>query len=486
MAEKNIKITLTQEINKPDGGNSRRNSIGKPSSSNSGEKILPHYLRASTGSCHDFCKYGRKHAFEAKSRDPIPRKITKPSPDKQNNTGVVVSAERKKTKVVKVKPSSDAKTHSPYPPEIIKREIRLPSKKAEAYPNQNSSNKKKNTENEMKMTPSPIRTPLVKSKPLTVKSSSSASSVGLFGKRKSEIKFGKKGTAKIVVKKAPSPQSASLPSKPSVSRVMSSSARNYRALKSVSPLKIQCRIHKAEPKQLKIPEVKANTLHVVKTETLDKTLESVQTGDIIQSLCPPQSLESPESLSLSNSLSSSHGEDLEESEYTDSEEEDFDSENDEILSMEELETSKETHNWTRSKGGVILSEDKKCELGKSKFRRGRVVDLQCEDNGPRRLRFRRGRVLGENEEGKRDTRRKFKKREVDNDENGTSPSSEKVVLKHQDVQGKKDAQGLFNNVIEETASKLVESRKSKVKALVGAFETVISLQESKPSTPAGT
>jgi hypothetical protein len=40
---------------------------------------------------------------------------------------------------------------------------------------------------------------------------------------------------------------------------------------------------------------------------------------------------------------------------------------------------------------------------------------------------------------------------------------------------------LFNNVIEETASKLVETRKSKVKALVGAFETVISLQDKKPS-----
>lgn len=65
--------------------------------------------------------------------------------------------------------------------------------------------------------------------------------------------------------------------------------------------------------------------------------------------------------------------------------------------------------------------------------------------------------------------------------NDSQPNSEKVVLRHQDVQGKKDSQLLFNNVIEQTASKLVESRKSKVKALVGAFETVISLQETKPS-----
>ncbi|PHT89618.1 hypothetical protein T459_04731 [Capsicum annuum] len=44
---------------------------------------------------------------------------------------------------------------------------------------------------------------------------------------------------------------------------------------------------------------------------------------------------------------------------------------------------------------------------------------------------------------------------------------------------RKGAQILLNNVIEETAKKLVESKKSKVEALIGAFETVISLQETK-------
>lgn len=66
--------------------------------------------------------------------------------------------------------------------------------------------------------------------------------------------------------------------------------------------------------------------------------------------------------------------------------------------------------------------------------------------------------------------------------NGTDTSPEKVVLRHQDVKGRKDVQKLFNNVIKETASRLVQSRKSKVKALVGAFETVISLQDARPST----
>ncbi|KAK2969491.1 hypothetical protein RJ640_003510 [Escallonia rubra] len=47
---------------------------------------------------------------------------------------------------------------------------------------------------------------------------------------------------------------------------------------------------------------------------------------------------------------------------------------------------------------------------------------------------------------------------------------------------KKDS-AAYNDVIEETASKLREQRKNKVKALVGAFETVISLQEPEAPSP---
>ena len=55
-----------------------------------------------------------------------------------------------------------------------------------------------------------------------------------------------------------------------------------------------------------------------------------------------------------------------------------------------------------------------------------------------------------------------------------------VLRRRQDgKETKRQEQVLLKNVIEETASRLVaEARKSKVKALVGAFETVISLQET--------
>ncbi|XP_059275282.1 uncharacterized protein LOC132029900 [Lycium ferocissimum] len=52
-------------------------------------------------------------------------------------------------------------------------------------------------------------------------------------------------------------------------------------------------------------------------------------------------------------------------------------------------------------------------------------------------------------------------------------------FQHQVVQGKNNESVVSNNVIEETASKLREQRKNKVRALAGAFETVISLQEHK-------
>ncbi|KAK2993946.1 hypothetical protein RJ640_025621 [Escallonia rubra] len=459
------------------GSKSRRSSLGKPCPLDSGVKVLPHYLRASTGSCHDFCKYGREHAFEVKA-------ITK---------GTVFPAEREKTAVAKVKPSIGLKADSPNPPEIIKREILLPAKKAEVSPKQDSPFKRI-IETEMKVTSPAKRFPAVKQKTLVAKPLSSSDVLaGFNGKRNSDIKLGKRtetpkaavkkvlSLPKAAVKKVLSPPKASVSSKQSASRIVSLNARKCRNLKLVTPLKEQNRIRKAEPKQPNNEKVRERTLYVVEAETKKNVLESDNSDDVILSPPPPLLLLPNSSVNPSSPSLLSHGEDSEDFEYSDSEADDF-SENDEILDVNQVGI--ETGNYDGiQKVGVILSGDEDSTLEKLKFRRGKVVDLQHENNGPRRLRFRRGRVLGDNEDSKGDARRRrFRKREIEKDRNGTSPSSEKVALRHQDVQGKKDAQGLFNNVIEETASKLVESRKSKVKALVGAFETVISLQDSKPST----
>ncbi|KAM3198844.1 hypothetical protein P3L10_034407 [Capsicum annuum] len=150
-----------------------------------------------------------------------------------------------------------------------------------------------------------------------------------------------------------------------------------------------------------------------------------------------------------------------------------------LLHIVEAETVGKNQKKTLRKGKIGVSNDNNSSAVKLKFWRGKIVDLQQETSSPRRLTFRWGRHMGESQDSNI-RKRIFKKKGVDRDKSNTIPISGKIILRHQDVQEKKDVQGLLNNVIEETGSKLVETGKSKVKALVGAFETVISLH-NKPA-----
>ncbi len=186
-------------------------------------------------------------------------------------------------------------------------------------------------------------------------------------------------------------------------------------------------------------------------------------------------------------------------------------------SEDQIASAKVEYRSRPRRDGMVSSEIIVSPARKLKFRRGKVVEVQSENSTPRRLKFRRVRLLGEIQNGKDHTRkssirrkevddgelsssklksdkdfqthknvegtrrRSSKKKEVGDSENDSKIEPEEVVLRHPNVEGKKDTQSLYNNVIEETASKLVMTRKSKVKALVGAFETVISLQDSRPS-----
>ncbi|KAL0377577.1 UNVERIFIED_CONTAM: hypothetical protein Sradi_3063200 [Sesamum radiatum] len=241
--------------------------------------------------------------------------------------------------------------------------------------------------------------------------------------------------------------------------------------KSKFPVKDRKRIRKVKTNPSDHEKVSEKTLHAIENETQNSVVQSVPDGHAVPSLSSTSSGESQ------CHEKAGHGQDNEETEESVGEAGELTSENDE--SLETGKSVKENQTKTLIKSRVVGSENKYSSPVKLKFRSGKVVDLQSDNNGPRRLRFRRARVLGA-EDGNDLRGRTFKKSGVS--ASGVQVSSGKVVLKHQDVQGKRDAQGLLNNVIEETASKLVESRKSKVKALVGAFETVISLQESKPSS----
>ncbi|XP_050135674.1 uncharacterized protein LOC126611428 isoform X1 [Malus sylvestris] len=317
--------------------------------------------------------------------------------------------------------------------------------------------------------------------------SSPESAGGLKGKSNSDGKIGKRtGASLVTLKRVLSSPRASLSPKPSLRRVASLKARQNRPVNVVSPLKNQNKTRKAQPKQVNSDEVQEKTLYVIKVETENsKPPESDQNRSCEVEPSPHSASSTPKSVSVQHSLSfSSHEGEDQGSGYTMSETEvsSF-SEDNEVDYIDNAEILGEDGKGKPRKSGMVCSEDKDGET--LKFRRGKVVDIQSENSNPRRLKFRRGIVLGDNQNVKAvSLRRSFKKRGVGADTVGTEPGAEKVVLRHQDVHGKKDEKGLFNNVIEETASKLAETRKSKVKALVGAFETVISLQEHKPSANA--
>uniref|UniRef100_A0A7N0UZV9 Calmodulin-binding domain-containing protein n=1 Tax=Kalanchoe fedtschenkoi TaxID=63787 RepID=A0A7N0UZV9_KALFE len=109
------------------------------------------------------------------------------------------------------------------------------------------------------------------------------------------------------------------------------------------------------------------------------------------------------------------------------------------------------------------------------FRKGKAVDLDSENREQITLKARnRTTSLAETSQI---TRRISLKKRVSPVEAVKKNSSDRLLLRRPSIGRKKNVQVLFNNVIEETAKRLVRTRKSKVLALVGAFETVISIQK---------
>ncbi|GLU01852.1 hypothetical protein SLE2022_191340 [Rubroshorea leprosula] len=533
MAEENISSLLMPEDSPLDGDNSRRNSIGNAGSSKSREKILPRYLRASTGSCHDLCKYGKKLAFEEKSRHPISKRTMKkasgeqnsaksfdclpqvrPSPNSRSHTPdssdsikTQVSPKYpgsrkprkhgastdKKTSVVNLGPSSNSKSCLSDPLRF-QRQVESQSSENVMVSLKEASSKAKGTSGSLKHATS------WKLKSLAEKMPSSPShSGGSYVRRLSGISNVKSNTrtvtSRVAVKNSLASPRASL-SPISISRNSSLAAKQSRSLKDVSSLKKRNKVKNAEPEQPHNELMESNndlhqekTLYVIKMEMENQVFESDNNESCVIESSPLSPSSKLSSLPAFPCSSSSHdGGNQEGSEWTESEEE-----NDGSSEYNETETLVGDHQKNENldgekgrrlmMGGMVCFDNKDSKPVKLHFRRGKVVDIQTGLNSPRRLKFRQGRVLDEHQSPKAVGQRSFKMRGVEREATNRKPDEEKVVLRHrvQDVQGKKDAQGLFNFVIEETASKLVETRKSKVKALVGAFETVISLQEKKPA-----
>ncbi|OMO52993.1 hypothetical protein COLO4_36879 [Corchorus olitorius] len=115
-----------------------------------------------------------------------------------------------------------------------------------------------------------------------------------------------------------------------------------------------------------------------------------------------------------------------------------------------------------------------------------------DDHTPRRLTFKR-RVIDDNKSGKiqnseGDTSKNNSegKEAIFFQDNATQNELNQISLRQSDVSEKTDSMILYNNVIEQTASRFVRSNSSKVKALVSAFESVISLLDTNVSATSST
>ncbi|KAI3897367.1 hypothetical protein MKX03_021962 [Papaver bracteatum] len=526
----------------------RRNSTGKTTTSGSGEKKTPHYLSATcntSNSCHDFCKYGKKHDFEEEKRPTLKELRAKMIRDKKAGKTVnpveirytpikskasphqpvqAASSERenvseqnaspdqlvrvseapkimkketaslKRTNVSKPKSSPDQLVQLPEIPRTMKKEPtsfkrvngsepkaspdhlvrvletpRTMKKETTSFKRTNGSEPKASPDQRVLETPKIIKKKAtsfkrtdISAKPSAEKSSPSplSTSGGMSGRSNSESKVLKTdGVSKMGQKKTVVLPKASLSPRLSINRVASLITKSKVLKTGASPSK--------NPKVKKDgsnEQVREKTLYIISPQPKEGNLES---GYNLTRL-PERDVEKD----------GQEGEEYEESEYTTDDEIEALSETGEDVNGNPVDKEK----YKRGPRKTLHVEDEELAR-KLNFRRGKVVNPQAENNGARRLKFNRGKGLDSNQNGANDTRRRYRKTEVNNDDTSNGkPKSENVVLRHQDAQEKKDAQGLYNNVIEETASMLVEKRKSKVKALVGAFETVISLQESKPST----
>ncbi|GER28205.1 plant calmodulin-binding protein-related [Striga asiatica] len=106
-----------------------------------------------------------------------------------------------------------------------------------------------------------------------------------------------------------------------------------------------------------------------------------------------------------------------------------------------------------------------------------IPKVEEKDMAPKRMKFRKGKVV-EIENGKSVSTNRSLRKLTSEDKFVNEKNDKKIVLRHRAMEPKDANLVLTNIMIEETASKLVKRKMSKVKALVGAFESVINIQDS--------
>ncbi|XP_011087296.1 uncharacterized protein LOC105168836 [Sesamum indicum] len=364
MAKLSINIPVNLQKIGAKGSPLRRNSTGNSS-------LQTNYLRASIGSCHDFCKYGIKRSFPAKSRPPL-------SPKQNNNVGIVLGKRSQENNR---------------------------GKKALNYAKLVSTSARKQP-TELKPKPCARCHKAVTKQPN-----------GTFLKSSSYIRTSRNNASKEirtskVIKKSSYLSPTNSSSQRSAVKVPTAKSRTRKSL----PKKVTK--SKSETEKTSYENIPEKIIHVIEPKE-EKQTQGLAEED------SPCTAPTPSSNSNQNA-----------------------------------------------------KPDSAAEIKSRPIRIKRVVQEE-KDSSPRKLKFRRARAV-EIQNGNAASFEKSIRRLISDGEfmhRRNDPV--RGAFHRQAAEQKNKNPGLMNSVIEETASKLVQMRQSKVKALVGAFECVINIQDSE-------
>ncbi|XP_065848801.1 uncharacterized protein [Euphorbia lathyris] len=444
-------------------GHVRRNSTGNIGIPYRNVKILSRYLATSKSSCHDQCKYGMKQDLDVNMFGSRTLKTIAEKHTRGYYIGKPVAlAEGKKKSAVRFLPSGSRsqKTDSPV---ATRREI--------------SSNRKRDLFKQFSL---PLRGLVPRSDPTLSKLSSledhsgskefgtdvrdnhvKATSVqnldGVSSNRKQTIRNAKQETNKLNGKKVLSRANVPLSSLHSVKKVVT------RPIVSLAPKRSGKRYISAKNEQLKTLKVVSHLHNDVSSKHPRKDI-SIDQLSPNSTAKPPRRTQYKQGTLVSDSSTSQH----------------------QATNREKRSTNAESTKIKPMRDRVVRAKDKESTARKVNFRKGKVIENHQDIITSRRLKFKQRSLSDTLVVDVEKIKSNFGSREIHVDGvemNGAKSESENVVLKHKDGdEDKKGPQNLLNNVIEETANKLSETKRSKVKVLVGAFESVISLRDSKQAS----
>nr|GEY96283.1 hypothetical protein [Tanacetum cinerariifolium] len=417
------------------GSKNRQISIGiKTSGKSSGEEVnsVPNYLRASTGSCHDICKYGKRyeHLNSAISIQFDKEKVAK----------TVVPVEKKKTTTVKPSPvmvNRDVSARSNAG--VKKKEIKI-VKKAEATRKTAESLKATKSKSAKKVAPLKDQNQMQKSEPEQNNSDKVQTQALQDGEAKSEVYIESIKFDFIYSSMKLKDPLACDSSLVQIEALDGFDTEHEVRLKTMEFDFILPSMELVDPSVCNESEPfscnGSGEEELLITYTLNERFEPILDEEqpknstimptVIESSHAFLNKEVSEESLIAPSVSQSTQDEgvlEDESKYTDdhNEEVEVSEDNEKEINAaqnDEMETTARVQYKVRRKGRGVISKDKDDKGVNLKFRRGKVLDIHQSEN------------------------------------NDSKKGCKSVFLNHQGEQEKKDAHGLWNNIIKETASKL--------------------------------